>query len=571
MNPALFVRSPLARHPSLLARKVVSRLGLYRDTGPLPPAPVSSVTFPDFWQPALRNWLKLVPLEPGPHPFHRIFGQDWDEGLLLRLSREGPRRGETGLPADIKLAWDYSRGHALFLNAASGPAHLNHCVKFLRQWQAACSDTNGPTWTCAMEVAIRAVNWVFADVLFDGKLGREIGQAEWAAWLWRHGAMIWRRLEARIVSSNHYLADLLGLLVVGSVFPKDPTARRWRSFALGEFPRALLTQTHSDGGLAEASLRYHAYGTEMALLFRLAQDGPFLEAVEERLRAMGRIVSAFRDASGDVFAIGDDDSGRVLTLDFGSSVGRAEVVLRLARSLSLNAAVAQSLAVYPESGWWLRRWGDFILCLDFGGVGLHGQGGHAHNDDFSFCLEWLGRPVITDPGTFLYTSDPKARNRFRSTSSHNTVAIDGKEQRELSSDVFRLPGPDQAFRAMALPDDAWAFVRNLGDGLSHRRTISSSDRRFAIRDELEGSGTHQLCWHFHLHPAVEPRVITGGFALAVPGAGTLKLETSLPSPVLELERSEFSPGYGRSEPTFVCNASGKFAFPLSAEWHISPE
>ena len=54
-------------------------------------------------------------------------------------------------------------------------------------------------------------------------------------------------------------------------------------------------------------------------------------------------------------------------------------------------------------------------------------------------------------------------------------------------------------------------------------------------------------------------------------AGTLKLETSLLSPVLELERTEYSPGYGRSEPTFACNASGKFALPVNAEWSISPE
>src|SRR5262249_47966009 len=131
---------------------------------------------------------------------------------------------------------------------------------------------------------------------------------------------------------------------------------------------------------------------------------------------------------------------------------------------------------------------------------------------------------------------------------------DGKEQKELSSDVFRLPGPDHAFRAMRMTDQACAFIRNLGDGLSHRRIISSSDRTFVIRDEFEGSGTHDLRWHFHLHPSVQPRVIPRGFALEVPGAGTLMLETSLSSPVLELERTEYSPGYGCSVPTFACSA-----------------
>src|SRR5215471_5325382 len=127
MNPARFLRSPLARHPGLLVRKVVSRLRPEHDSI-LPAAPVSNVAFPDFWQAALLGWLKHVPLAPGPHAFHRVFGQNWDEDTLLRLSREGPRPGERGLQADIKLGWDYSRGYSLFLNAAAGQAHLQQCV-----------------------------------------------------------------------------------------------------------------------------------------------------------------------------------------------------------------------------------------------------------------------------------------------------------------------------------------------------------------------------------------------------------------------------------------------------------
>jgi hypothetical protein len=566
-----FLQSPLARRPRLFARKVASRLQLYREDVPVPPPPVSDVVYPPHWAPTLRTWIGQVRMQPGPHPFHRVFGQDFDETLLLRLCREGPQRGATGLLADVKLIWDYSRGHALFTNAAAGSDHLGPCTGFLRRWMEANADTNGFAWTCAMEVAIRAVNWIFADTLFDGALGRAIGRAEWARWLWRHGYLIWRRLEARLVSSNHYLADLLGLLVTGSVFQDDPQARTWRRFAASEFPRAMLTQTRRDGGLNEASLRYHAYATEMALLFRLALGAPLPHAAEVRLRAMCRIVADFRSATGDVFPIGDDDSGRVLALDFFSTTGRAEVVLRLAAALLGEQFTASALGVYPESGWWVRRAGDFVVALEFGGVGLHGLGAHAHNDDLSFCLDWRGRPVITDPGTFLYTGDPAARNRFRSTFSHNTVILNDGEQRELSGGVFVLRGADKACEASCLGDDAWTFSRRVSAGVWHRREMVVSRKMVSIRDLVEGTGRHKLEWRFHLHPSVRAALESTGFALVVPGAGELAMEISGMVPAPEAVSSEFSPSYGCAKTSAACASSGGFSLPWTLRWRIQPQ
>ena len=90
---------------------------------------------------------------------------------------------------------------------------------------------------------------------------------------------------------------------------------------------------NDDGGLAEASLRYHAFVTEMALLFRLARGAALPANAELQLRTACGIVSDFRDAHGDLFPIGDDDSGRVLAIDGASAMGRADVLMNLARSI----------------------------------------------------------------------------------------------------------------------------------------------------------------------------------------------------------------------------------------------
>ena len=530
LSPRHFLQSPLGRQPRLLGRKLASRLHLGRGATVVVPTPAASaVRYPASWAPALRNWIRRVPLNPGPHPFSRVFGQDFDETLLLRLCREGPQRDERGLQGDIKLVWDYSRGQALLTNAAADPAYVDECVSFLQRWLESNADINGPSWSCAMELAIRATNWAFADALFNGELGRQLGEDVWSGWLWLHGYLIWRRLEAQLVSSNHYLADLLGLLVVGALFPGDRQARFWFRFAHSEFPWALLGQTRGDGGLDEASLRYHAYVTEMALLFRLVQGAPFAPAAEARLRSMCRIVAEFSDATGDTFPIGDDDSGRVLGLDAASPIGRAEIVLRLASTLLGEEFKPSAGMLCPESGWWVRRAGDFVVATDFGGVGMCGRGAHAHNDDLSFCLDWRKQTVIADPGSFLYTSDTAARNRFRSTLAHNTLLVDGREQRELADEPFVLRGSDRAFPAKRLDKESWAFIRQAVPSVSHRRELSVRGQMVSIRDCVEGKGRHQLQWRFHLHPAVQPRLTPQGFALVLPDVGTLLLETNQPS------------------------------------------
>ena len=173
-----FPQSPFARHPGLLLRKVASRLRWYREDVPVPSPAELRIAYPESWAPSLRAWMQQIPLHPAPHPFHRVFGQDFDESLLLQLCREGPRRAERGLTGDIKLIWDYSRAHALFANAATGPAHVGVCVAFLRRWLEANHDTNGPAWSCAMDTSIRAVNWIFADVMFNGALAAGLGHEE---------------------------------------------------------------------------------------------------------------------------------------------------------------------------------------------------------------------------------------------------------------------------------------------------------------------------------------------------------------------------------------------------------
>ncbi len=569
---ATFLNSPLARHPRLLLRKAAQRVGFYRETGPLPKPEVDVIRIPQHFRRELQRWIAASQLEGKTHSFSRVFGQDFGEALLLKLCETGPDSEAQDLTSDIKLIWDFSRAHPLFLNACANPADTSANAAFIERWLKANSNPDGPAWSCAMDVAIRAVNWVAADAISDGELGRRIGTQRWAEELWRHGCAIWRRLESRTIPSNHYIADLLGLLLMGRIFPNDAAAKRWYHFANAEFPMALLAQTRSDGGLNEASLRYHAFVTEMALVAQLITEVPFPESAERRLESMCQVVADFRDSSGDVFPFGDDDSGRVLALDHASSLGRADVLLQLAELIFAKKFVSARQVTYPKSGWWIERRSDWTIASDFGGVGLHGHGSHAHSDDLSFCLEWKKKPLIVDPGTYAYTWNPGARNRFRSVSSHNTVTVDGNDPLAPSHHLFFLPGRDGPLPAKNLQDGSRVFERQLPNRVLHRRKFRFGARdEVIIEDELEGDGAHEIEWRMHFDPRWDVTTQSGGFLIQREDSSRLRLSICAADSELTTAIGEFSPGYGEVTSCSVAKVKHRGALPTRCQFIFHPE
>src|SRR5438045_951453 len=96
------------------------------------------------------------------------------------------------------------------------------------------------------------------------------------------------------------------------------------------------------------------------------------------------------------------------------------------------AAPPAVVRLFPHAGTAVARTGagDYVLVTN-GIVGTNGFGNHKHNDLLSFEYHRGGTPLVVDPGSYVYTSDPDARNRFRGTAYHNTVMIDGVEHNDL--------------------------------------------------------------------------------------------------------------------------------------------
>jgi len=220
---------------------------------------------------------------------------------------------------------------------------------------------------------------------------------------------------------------------------------------------------------------------------------------------------------------------------------------------------------------------DYLLVTN-GIVGTNGFGNHKHNDQLSFEYHRQGIPLIVDPGSFVYTSDGTARNRFRSTASHNTLSVDGVEQNDMRPDwLFRMFETSNA-ESVAFDDreDAVEYTgrhhgyERLDEPVTHERTIriAKATGDLEIVDRLRGRGRHTVRWHFHLAPNVGAATdIDGNVVLiAVGRRWTLHVPRELNA---EIQSADYSPSYGVKVPCVAVDASMELVLDGERRWAFS--
>lgn len=489
---------------------------------------------------------------------------------LDHISRVPIVRGDG---SDIKVPWELSRAQHLPLLAAAhrltgDQRFLDELGAQLRSWIAANPIERGPNWACTMDVAIRAANWLAALALLEE---RPAWLDAVAASLLLHGRFIRSHLEWGVVRGNHYLSDVVGLLPVAALFSASDEGRRWAQWAAGQLEAEMLHQVRDDGCDHEMSIPYHRLVCELFVcgaqhaetLCPGALSGDF----HERLRRMLQFAADYTRPDGRAPQIGDADDGRYLPLgDYGADPRDHRHLFRQAG----RAPAAQGHAAYPDGGYYVMRHDDLWAMVRCGDVGLEGVGGHAHNDQLSFELCLGEQPLIVDPGAYVYTPDPAARNAFRSTAAHSTLQVDGREQNPLRSDyLFALEDRTHA-RALAWAADgpraAFAGEHRGFEPVIHRRRLDFDGvtGTLAIVDEVTGG--ERLQWSFPLAPGAEISHEGRRATLRWPSA-TLTVEAE--GVEWAVERGWVSPGYGRRQPAPVLRARsgtrGQTRFQLRAE------
>jgi uncharacterized heparinase superfamily protein len=189
------------------------------------------------------------------------------------------------------------------------------------------------------------------------------------------------------------------------------------------------------------------------------------------------------------------------------------------------------------------------LSVRCGSVGQNGYGGHAHNDQLSFELSLNGKPLIVDPGTYVYTPLPDERNKYRSTAMHNTLALDDREQNPWPLGVRGLFELRDRCHARVLALGKTHFVgEHCGFGTPHRRTLAIFRRQIHGLDECAERQRKKI--HFHLAPEAQVEFLEADHKVRIKN-GDASISLTCGKGLLTIRDSVYAPAYGVQCPSRV--------------------
>lgn len=481
-------------------------------------------------------------------------------------------------------------------------------------------------WDCTMDVAIRAVNWLWGWAFFRTSEAIDEGfRRKLLGSFLAHGRYIRNNLEffeslekgSRVrVNGNHYLSDLAGLVFLGVLLPELKETRDWRDFALEELWRELGEQVYPDGCCYESSISYHRLSLEIFLTCAILCQKNDIEvpgSAWSALEQMLEFVAAYTRPDGKAPVVGDADDGRLQILgaqaiddhryllsagaviferpDFKLAAGEFhEETLWLLGPEAKEVWERVLIGEVPDSrgfpcvGFYVMRAGDLYLFSDCGDTGIRGHGSHDHSDPLSFELSAHGRVFVVDPGSYVYSASPEWRNCFRSTAWHNTVRVDGQEANRFDpEELFAIENDARPEVSVWESDERHDFLdarhfgyERLPDPVTHRRRVffDKSAALWQIRDDIIGRREHWVEWFFHFAAGIPIEIVEDGVVMTSCAEGsnlTFKIRDVPEDAELELLDGWVSKRYGVKERNRVLRISMKRSLPLTMCFILAPD
>jgi len=482
---------------------------------------------------------------------HRVplFGQTIDLGPEIAWRRDYRSDIETGIPffrmsrsldhsrvGDCKLIWELNRHQHLVVLAQAArcwkePRYEAELVNQLESWWAANPVNRGINWAAALEVAFRALSWVWLYHLAGDRWSSEF-RIRFLRELYAHGCYVERNLSVYHSPNTHLLGEVTVLHALGTLFPSFPRAERWASVGGRLVHEQMNRQVREDGSHYEQSSYYHLYALDLFLLHATLADVP--ASYSDKLRRMADYLASLCGASRELPLLGDDDGGRVFH-PYGPRVQFPRATLATcARVTGIRELLREPADLYEQAVWWLgpevlndvpspkTRAGDcrwfsdagvavmetdqLQVIMDAGPLG-EGTGGHSHADALSLLARFGKQNVLTDPGTYCYGADLRWRDWFRGTAAHNTVRVDGQDQ-AVAAGLFRWSSKP-VVRMLRRSTEAGSYYLDAiceYHGVRHRRRIMLADGDLLIvLDEVEGPpGEHSVEQFWHCGEPSEP-------------------------------------------------------------------
>lgn len=448
---------------------------------------------------------------------------------------------------DKKIVWELNR-HQYF--ATLGRAYWTtgderYAKTFatqLSEWMDQNPPKLGLNWMSSLEVAFRAISWLWALNFFKDSthLSPEL-YTRVLKYLYLHARHLETYLSTYSSPNTHLTGEALGLFYLGTVLPEFRDAARWRekgrAILLDELKRHVL----ADGVYFERASYYHRYTTDFYIHFLILSELNRTEIPEEvraKLQSLLDHLMYITRPDGTTPLVGDDDGGQLAMLDgreandFRALLSTGAALFQRADYKYVAGDAAESTLwllgreglrtfeglvshppqeasrAFPDGGYYVMRDGwtsdANYLLLDCGAHGVLNCG-HAHADALSFELAARGRTLLVDSGTYTYTGSPELRDYFRSSAAHNTLTID-EESSSVSDGPFSWKETANASIIAWKRNARFDFLIGEHDGYKRlvpspaihtRSVLFLKNNYWVMRDVVKTNGTHQYDLHFH--------------------------------------------------------------------------
>ena len=362
-------------------------------------------------------------------------------------------------------------------------------------------------------ISLRGINWI-KYFTYNNIKNRKIDDSLYAQY---------NRLENNLeyhLLGNHLLENSFSLLFGAYYFEDKKLYHRAKKILVAELEEQILP----DGAHFELSPMYH-----QIMLFRVLDC---INLVKENSWKNRELLPLLRNKAELMLGWLDNISykNREIPLLNDSTNGIAPTTKELfdyAKRLELGMKKVEM----RESGYRKISTDSYELVLDIGNIGPDYIPGHAHSDTFNFELYIDGQPFIVDTGLSTYQTNER-RTVERSTFSHNTVEINGKNQSEVWGG-FRVGNRAKVIELIELDN----MVEATHDGykkekIFHTRKWSFEEHKITVEDRLSRSSNGVARLHFH--PSVTKEDI---LKLLLISSDNIKFETYQFSPSFNIYKS----------------------------------
>ena len=445
---------------------------------------------------------------------------------------------------DVKYVWEIGR-HQFLVELAQGwlltgeERYADRVREVILDWIEENPRYVGVHWTSGLELAMRAISWIWSiAMLADWKGWQSEDWERLAESLAEHADYLEHHLSLFSSPYNHLIGEGTGLYLIGCVLPGCSRAESFKSRGRAILSKHTARQFHTDGFTVEQATGYHYYTLgflSLAIAAAREQDAP-MEGVEGVARRSFQTGAAFCQPDGLWPAIGDVDSARSIPIlsdnfwDFRSlSALGATLFSDQDMKLDQHASIGETYwllgaegvrqleqleprgdvqaVVLSDSGYAAARCGNDAIVFDAGPIadGLFPDAtpstAHGHLDalQVTYCMD--GKPVLIDPGMPFYFGDNDWVRHFRSASAHNSIEIEGLPLAEVAGRLAWSHVAERPVLDAKISDEVWLArgrVKLSAGAAVERFLCGLPGHGLWIADRIRTADPRQIHWYWQL-------------------------------------------------------------------------